>query len=113
MNRSVVLMSGFSHRATAICYVARYNSGDEMREVDMDGASGRCGEEKYIQGFVCIRPRKEPLTRLRSRWQYKFKIDLQATGCGDVDWIRLAEDRNKWRAVGNTAMTHPVPCKNV
>lgn len=40
-----------------------------------------CGEEIYIQGFVWIRPRKEPLTRLRSRWQCNFKRDLKATGC--------------------------------
>ena len=69
----------------------------------------RCGEEKYIQGFVWIPPRKEPLTRLRSRWQCTFKMDLKATGCGDVNWILLVQDRNKWRAVDSTVMNRLVP----
>jgi len=61
-----------------------------MKEVEMVVACGRCGEEIYIQDFVRIRPRKEPLTWLRSRWRCNFKMDLKATLCGDVNWILLA-----------------------
>ena len=42
-------------RATTICQVARYYSGDQIRVVEMVVARGRCGEEKHIEGFVWIR----------------------------------------------------------
>jgi hypothetical protein len=96
-------------RATTICLVDRYYSGDQTKEVEMVVACGRCGEEKYIQGLVWIRPRKEPLTRSRSRWQCNFKMDLKATGCGNVNWILLVQGRNKWRAVDSTVMNRLVP----
>jgi hypothetical protein len=62
-----------------------------------------------MQGFIWMRPRKEPLTRLRSRWQRNFKMDPKATGSGDVNWILLAQDRNKCRAVDSTVMNRLVP----
>jgi hypothetical protein len=43
------------------------------------------------------------LGRPRCRWENN-KINLREIGCGGVDWIDLAQDRNKWRAVVNTVM---------
>ena len=44
---------------------------------------------------------KRPLGRPRRRWEYTIKMDLQAVGCGGMDWIELAHDRDRWRALVN------------
>jgi len=44
------------------------------------------------------------LRRPRRRWQDNIKMNLQEVGCGDVDWIELAQDRDRWRALVNTIM---------
>jgi hypothetical protein len=44
------------------------------------------------------------LGRPRRRWEDNIKMDLSEIGFGDVDWIHLAQDRDKWRAVVNTVM---------
>jgi hypothetical protein len=52
---------------------------------------------------------KKPLGRPRSRWEDKIKMDLAEIGRGGVDWIGLAQDRDKWRALVNTGMNFRVP----
>jgi hypothetical protein len=47
---------------------------------------------------------RRPLGRPRRRWEDNIKTDLRETGFGDVDWIDLAQDRGRWRAVVNTVM---------
>jgi hypothetical protein len=42
---------------------------------------------------------KKPLGRPRRRWEDNIKIDLQEVGCGGMDWIELAQDRDRWRAL--------------
>ena len=42
---------------------------------------------------------KKPLGRPRRRWENNIKMDLQDLGCGGMDWIELAQDRDKWRTV--------------
>ena len=51
---------------------------------------------------------KRPLGRPRRRWEDNIKMDLQEVGCGDVDWIELAQDRNRWRAHVNAVMKFQV-----
>ena len=46
---------------------------------------------------------KRPLGRPRRRWEDNIKMDLQEVGCGGLDWIELAEDRDSWRAVVDAA----------
>jgi hypothetical protein len=50
-----------------------------------------------------------PLGRLRLRWNDKFKIDLQEVGCGGMDWIELAQDIDRVRALVNAVMDFRVP----
>jgi len=52
---------------------------------------------------------KRPLGRFRRRWDDNIKLDLQEVGYGYMDWIDLAEDRGRWRALLNAAMNLRVP----
>ena len=52
---------------------------------------------------------KRPLGRPMRRWEYNIKMDLQEDGCGDMDWIELAQDRDRWQALVNAVMTLGVP----
>jgi hypothetical protein len=47
---------------------------------------------------------RRPLGRPRHRWEDNMKMDLREIGFGDVDWIDLAQDRDRWRALVNTVM---------
>jgi hypothetical protein len=47
---------------------------------------------------------KRPLGRPRRRWEDNIRIDLQEVGCGVMDWIVLAQDRDRWRAIVNAIM---------
>ena len=47
---------------------------------------------------------KRPLGRHRRRWEDNIKMDLQEVGRGCVDWMELAQDREKWRALVSTVM---------
>jgi hypothetical protein len=51
---------------------------------------------------------KRPLGKPRIRWEDN-KMDLQEVGCGGMDWIDLAQDRDRWRALVNAVMNLWVP----
>jgi hypothetical protein len=52
---------------------------------------------------------KRPLGRPRRRWEENIKIDLQEVGRGLGDWIDLAQDRDRWRALVGTVRDFRVP----
>jgi hypothetical protein len=52
---------------------------------------------------------KRPLGRPRRRWVEYTRMDLGEVGWGDVDWIGLAQDRNRWRALVNSVLNLLVP----
>ena len=52
---------------------------------------------------------KRPLGRPRRRWEDNIKMDLQEVGGGCGDWMELAQDRDKWRALVNMLMNLRVP----
>jgi hypothetical protein len=47
---------------------------------------------------------RRPLGRPRRKWEDAVRMDLREIGLGDVDWIRLAQDRDLWRAVVSAVM---------
>jgi hypothetical protein len=57
------------------------------------------GERKLYKVLVGKLEGKRPLGRPRRRWEDGIRMDLKETGLGAVDWIRLAQDRDRWRAV--------------
>jgi hypothetical protein len=63
------------------------------------------GEVRDAYNISVGRPEwKRPLGRPRHRWEDNIKMDLREIGFGDVDWIHLAQDRNRWGALVNTVM---------
>ena len=67
------------------------------------------GREETYRGFWWGKVRKEPLGRPRHRWEDNIKTDLQDVGCGSIDWIELAQDRDSWRALVNVVMNFQFP----
>jgi hypothetical protein len=52
---------------------------------------------------------KRPLRRPKRRWEENIKMNLQEVRCGGMDWIRLAQDRDKWQALVSMVMNLRVP----
>ena len=52
---------------------------------------------------------KRPQGRPRRRWVDNIGMDLQEVGCGYVDWIGLAQDRDRWRTLVSAVMNRRVP----
>jgi len=52
---------------------------------------------------------KRPLWSPRRRWENNITMDLQKVVCGGMDWIELAQDRDRWRALMNAVMNLRVP----
>ena len=52
---------------------------------------------------------KRPLGRHRRRWEDNIRMDLQEVGCGNMDWIELAQDRDRWRTLVNAVVNFRVP----
>ena len=59
--------------------------------------------------LVRIPEGKSPLGRLRLRWVDNIRMDLQEVGCGYMDWIGLAQDRDRWRTLVSAVMNLGVP----
>jgi hypothetical protein len=69
----------------------------------------RMGEERGVYRLLVGKPEgKRPLARPRRRW-VNITTDLQEVGCGYVDWIGLAQDRDRWRTLVSTVMNLGVP----
>jgi hypothetical protein len=63
------------------------------------------GEERKVYKVLVGKPEgKRPLGRPRHGWEDRIRMDLRETGLGDVDWIRLSQDRDRWRAVVSAVM---------
>jgi hypothetical protein len=87
--------------------VVRAIKSRRMRWADMQLGWGR-GEACTV--FSVGKPEgKRPPWRPRRRWGDNIKMDLQEVGCGGMEWIELAQDRDRWRVLVNAAMNLRVP----
>jgi len=65
--------------------------------------------EEYIGFLIGKSERKGSLGGHRRRWEDNIKIGLQNVRCGSMDWIELAQDMYRWRALGNVVKNIRVP----
>ena len=77
---------------------------------EMGGACDVWGEGRGIYRVLMGKPEgTRPLGTPTRRWEDNIKRDLQEVGCRDMDWIELAPDRERWRALVNAVMNPRVP----
>jgi len=68
------------------------------------------GEGRGVYRVLVGKPEgRRPLGRPRRRWEDNIKTNLQKVGCVCMDWIELAQDRDRWRALVNVVMNLRVP----
>ena len=70
----------------------------------------RMGRGEACTGFWWKKPeRKTPLGRPSCRWEENVTMDIQEVRCGGIDWIKLAQDTERWQALVNAAMNLRIP----
>jgi hypothetical protein len=80
------------------------------RRMRWAGHVARMGEKRNAYRLLVGKPKgKRPLGRPRRRWGDNIRIDLGEVGWGDVDWIGLAQDKNRWRDLVNSVLNLRVP----
>ena len=76
-----------------------------FEKIEMGGACSAYGVRRGVCRVLVGKPEgKRPLGRPRRRWEDNIKIDLQEVYCEGMDWIELAQDRDRWQALVNAVM---------
>ena len=82
----------------------------KSRRMRWEGHVARMGEERGVHRVLVGKPEvKRPFGRPRRRWENNIKMDLQEVRGGCGDWMGLAQDRDRWRALVSTVMNIRVP----
>jgi hypothetical protein len=82
----------------------------KSRRMKWAGHVARMGEERGVHRVLVGKPEgKRPLGRPRRRWEDNIKIDVEKVRGGRGDWMELAQDRDRWRALASTVKNIRVP----
>ena len=82
----------------------------KSRRMRWAGHVAGIGEGSGVYRVLVGKPEgRRPMGRPRRRWEDNIKIDLQEVGCGDRDWIELAQDRDRCQALVNAVIKLWVP----
>ena len=82
----------------------------KSRRMRWAGHVAHMGEERGVYRILVGKPEgRRPLGRPRRRWVDNVRMDLQEVGCGYMDWIGLAQDRDRWRTLVSAVMNLRVP----
>jgi len=82
----------------------------KSRRMRWAGHVASMGEERVVYRVLVGKPEgRRPLGRPRHRWVGNITMDLQEVGCGYMDWIGLAQDRDRWRTLVSAVMNLRVP----
>jgi hypothetical protein len=83
---------------------------NQVEDDEMGGNVARMGEKRNAYRLLVGKPEgKRPPGRPTRRWVDNIRMVLGKVGWGDVDWIGLAKDRNRWRALVNSVLNLRVP----
>jgi hypothetical protein len=82
----------------------------KARRMKWAGLVARMGEKRNAYRLLMEKPKgRWALGRPRRRWLDNIRMELVEVGWGDVDWIGLAQDRDRWRALVNSVLNRRVP----
>ena len=82
----------------------------KSRRMRWAGHVARLGEDRDVHRVLVGKPEgKRPLGRPRRRWENNIKMDLQEVEGGHGDWMELAQDSDRWRALVGTVRNFRVP----
>ena len=82
----------------------------KSRRMRWAGHVARMGEGRCVNMVLVRKPEgRRPLWRPRHRWEDNIRMALQEVGCGCVDWMELAQDKDRWRALVSAVMNLRVP----
>jgi len=87
-----------------------YSSPNKIKKNEIGGACSAYGEGRGVYRVLVGKLEgRRPLGRPRRRWDDNIRMDLREVGCGCVDWMELAQDRDRWRALVSAVMNLRVP----
>jgi hypothetical protein len=93
-----------------LCFLANIIGMIKSMRMRWAGHVARMGETRNAYRILVGKPEENrPLERPRSKWVDNIKIDLRGIGWDGVDWIKLAQDRDQWKALVITVMNLRVP----
>ena len=101
----------YIRRSFTICTPHRILFGIKPRRMELVEHVARMGNKRGAYRVLGGKKpeRKRPLGKLRRKWEYNIKMDLEDVGLEGMDWINLAQGRNEWRALLKGGMNFWVP----
>jgi hypothetical protein len=85
-------------------------AGDKIRRMRWAEYVARMVDGRGVYRVLVENPEgRRPLGKIRRRWEDNIRMDLREVRCGCVDWMELAKDRDRWRALVSAVMNLRVP----